>query len=167
MCFQKTRDVLRVFLTEPNMAYYQTNPYGQPLIAARQELEQRRQELDALQQRISWLENSIAALEPLAAGEPAHHFGNLGEILRAVLSNNPGRPMTVSEIIYVIDAMGIKFKNPKNTSATLGVTLRRMALKPDSGIVWVPAPVLGKPVRFVWNDAVPKPPSDLTLVGQI
>jgi hypothetical protein len=148
------------------MAYYHINPYEQPLVAAKQELEQRRHELDALKQRILCLETTIGVLEPLAVGSPAYHYGNLGQILRAVLSSNPGRQMTISEIRYVIDSMGIKFSKPENASATLGVTLRRMASKPETGVIWIPAPVLGHPSRFIWNDSVAKP-QPTPLLGQI
>src|ERR1035438_2950915 len=64
------------------MAYYFTNPYEQPYIAAKQELDQRVKELETLHQRIVWLKGSIAALEPLVnANSAPPRTGTLSDIL--------------------------------------------------------------------------------------
>jgi hypothetical protein len=148
------------------MAYFYTNPYEQPLIAARQELQQRLREVELIKQRIEWLQNSIAALEPLAIAQTAPPSGNLADLLCAVLSANPGRPMALPEIRKVIDAMGIRFKKPVNAAAAINITLRRLAAKANSGVTVIYGsevnpnggpPIYHGPMQFVWNDSFPKP----------
>ena len=116
------------------MALTYTNPHEQSLIALRQELARRLNEEEEAKQRIIWLRNSITALEPLANNPPPQPHGNLSQVLCAVLSANPGRPMTVCQIRQTMDAMGIKFQKPANAAAVVNVTLRRLAAKPNSGV---------------------------------
>jgi hypothetical protein len=149
------------------MAYFYANPYEQPLIAARQELEQRLREAQMIQQRIEWLRNSIAALEPLAnANSEPPQYGTLADLLCAVLSANPGRPMTLAEIRRVIDAKGVKFQKPSNAAAAVNVTLRRLAVKPDNGVKIIYGsevnpnggpPIIHGPMQFFWDPSVPRP----------
>lgn len=159
------------------MAYYFTNPYEQPYIAAKQELDQRVKELETLHQRIVWLKGSIAALEPLVnANSAPPRTGTLSDILCAVLGANPGRPMTLPEIRRVIDAMGIRFQKPSNAAAFINVTLRRLSAKPDSAVKVVfgsevdpkgGPPIVHGPMRFYWDPLVPKPSPQIPFPSEI
>jgi hypothetical protein len=137
-------------------------PYIHPYLAAKQELEQRLKECEVMQQRISWLQASIAALEPLANVNPIPppQYGSLTDLCYAVLSANPGRPMTIPEIRHVIELMGIQLEY-SNTAAVINTTLRRLAGKADCPIeLAAPELQLGGlagPPRFFWNPMVPAP----------
>jgi hypothetical protein len=162
------------------MAIIYTNPYEGPYLAAKQELEQKRRELADLQQRITWLENSIAALAPLA-GVPLsvskpNGTGTLGDLVCAVLSANPDRRMTLSDIRKVIDAMGIKFTKPENSSAAINITLRRLAAKNGSAVKIEfgsevdpkgGPPIVHGPMRFWWDSSVPKPSPNIPFPSEM
>jgi hypothetical protein len=102
--------------------------------------------------------------------------GNLSDLLRAVLSANPGRPMALPEIEKVIEAMGVRFKEPENASKRINVTLRRLGSKQDSGVTVIYGsenhlnggpPITHGPMQFVWNDSFPKPSPDLPFPSEM
>jgi hypothetical protein len=157
------------------MAIVYTNPYEQPYLAAKKELEQRLLELDMIQRRIAWLQNAITALDPAnVSTAPALQYGNLADLCFAVLSSNPGKPMSVPEIRQVIASMGIRLQY-SNASAVLHTTLRRESIDPKGpvkitydkvpGLNGEPTPTA--PTKFMWDPAFPSPSQELAFHGEM
>lgn len=151
--------------------YVRIDPYESALVAAQQERvacerqlalcglqPQYLQQAVALRTRIARLEATIKLLEqlrglPLAESTP-DGTGTLGDLVRVILSANIGRPMTVTQIRNVATAMGIQFKKHQNAASALTLTLRRLGIKPGSGVITN----LGtQPMTFIWDVTVPLP----------
>ncbi len=161
-------------MTYTQVAYIYTNPYEQPYLSAKQELEQRENELAMIQQRITWLKATISALEPLVNANPSPpRYGNLADLCFAVLSANPGRQMTVPEIQHVIELMGITLQY-SNPGSVLHTTLRRLAGRPESpvkmtsrGVIFHGSTPTPDGPRFSWDPAVPRPAHDLKFASEM
>jgi hypothetical protein len=107
---------------------------------------------------------------------PPEEQEDLSDLLRVVLSANPGRPMALPEIESVIDAMGVKFKEPENASKRISIMLRRLGSKQDSGVTVIYGsevdpnggpPIIHGPMQFVWNDSFPKPSPDVPFPSEM
>lgn len=148
--------------------YVRTDPYESASVAAQQELvacerqlllcgqhPQYMQQAVALKARIARLKATIKILGQLRGLPMAESIsGSWGDLVRAVLSTNLGRSLTVTEIREVIKAMGIKFDSPQNASSALTLTLRRLADRPGSGIK---INLDTQPMTFTWDANVPLP----------
>jgi hypothetical protein len=151
--------------------YVRIDPYESAFVAAQQELvacerqlllcgqhPQYVQQAIALKTRIHRLKATIKILGqlrglPLAESTP-DGTGTLGDLVRVILSANIGRPMTVTQIRNVANAMGIQFKKYQNAASALTLTLRRLGDKPGSGVITN----LGThPMTFEWDVTVPLP----------
>jgi hypothetical protein len=151
--------------------YVRIDPYESASVAARQELvacerqlllcgqhPQYLRQAIALKSRIGRLKATIKILGqlrslPLAESTP-DGTGTLGDLVCAILSANVGRPVTVTQIRDVATAMGIQFKNRQNAASALTLTLRRLGIKPGSGVLTN----LGThPMTFEWDTSVPLP----------
>src|ERR1700680_875012 len=144
-----------------------TNPYTQAYLAAKQELESRLAELDSIQKRIEVLRGIIQSSEPVAnIDTPQYKFGNMADLCCAVLGANPGRSMTVQDVLRAISIMGINLKY-SNPAGIVHTTLKRLSEKPNTpvrfdspGVTFEGStPVLNVPMKFFWNPEVP-PPSE-------
>jgi hypothetical protein len=142
-----------------------TNPYKQSYLAAKQELEERLVQVKALQDRIEWLRATITATEPLAnADQLPPKIGPIADLCCTVLGANPGRSMSVQDVIRVIAAMGIKL-DYANVPGVIHTNLMRLVNKPNSPVILdAPGvtfegsrPVQNGPMKFYWNPTVPAP----------